>query len=392
MSRQLNIPNINKRLEISGLNSADLANIVGVSRTSVSNWINGTRFPKAKYLLEISKILKLGFKELVVEDQEVLPIIAFRKKANTKTTDKHYEAAIRRGHVLKNLVPFLPYDNLSQPPALIDPQTTYSYIQNATAEIRRDLNLSQLDIIKTDHLLKIFNQLHAVIIPVFWGKKNNVHSHENALHIYLPDSKTTWVYLNLEANIPDFKFWMAHELGHAKAPHLENNTGEDFSDKFAQTLLFSEEMAKKEYSLLKKEKKKLGQIHRIIEMADNLVISPYTVFKQLERYIENYNLNPLLVDKNDIGKKLNAFNSNYHQVNEYIFNSKKPKPSEYLNLGNVFRTPFFQCLQKYLTHSEKSATIICDILNIPFVDGKAIYQALMRNGPIKDSSGYKFVF
>lgn len=53
------------------------------------------------------------------------------------------------------------------------------------------------------------------------------------LHIYLPDSMTTWIYLNLDTDAHDFKFWMAHELGHVFSPDLRGEPAEDFADAFA---------------------------------------------------------------------------------------------------------------------------------------------------------------
>ena len=66
-----------------------------------------------------------------------------------------------------------------------------------------------------------------MLIPVLWGARDR---HENALHIYLPGSATTWVYLNLDSEVHDFKLWMAHELAHVLAPGLRGDLGEDFAD------------------------------------------------------------------------------------------------------------------------------------------------------------------
>jgi Zn-dependent peptidase ImmA (M78 family) len=44
--------------------------------------------------------------------------------------------------------------------------------------------------------------------------------HENALHILLPAEKVTFIYLNLDTHLEDFKFWMAHELAHVYTPEL----------------------------------------------------------------------------------------------------------------------------------------------------------------------------
>jgi len=39
-------------------------------------------------------------------------------------------------------------------------------------------------------------------------------------------------------NIHDFKFWMAHELGHCLSPSLTGEDAEDFADGFVGALLF----------------------------------------------------------------------------------------------------------------------------------------------------------
>ena len=116
--------------------------------------------------------------------------------------------------------------------------------------------------IRFEHLIGFFNELQAVIIPVLWGNKEN---HENALHIYLPASMTTWIYLNLDCRIHDFKFWMAHELGHIHAPTLQSEAGEDFADAFAGALLVPHELAELEYEELQNLADILGadQVYQI---------------------------------------------------------------------------------------------------------------------------------
>jgi hypothetical protein len=77
-------------------------------------------------------------------------------------------------------------------------------------------------------------------LPFDWGKKGR---HENALHIFLPDFMTTWVYLNLDVTVHDYKFWMGHELDHGLAPELTGDEAEDFADAFAGALLFPEALS-----------------------------------------------------------------------------------------------------------------------------------------------------
>ncbi len=109
------------------------------------------------------------------------------------------------------------------------PPLEYAFVQAAAQEVRQHLDVGDSKL-TFEHLIDFFLQLHAVIVPVLWGEKQQ---HENALHIYLPKSRTTWVLINLDTHAHDFKFWMAHELGHAKAPDLRGDDAENFADMFA---------------------------------------------------------------------------------------------------------------------------------------------------------------
>lgn len=224
----INIGNITKQVEKLGLNQAAIAGKLGVTRESVSQWMQGKKFPRPAMLLKLSNLLQLSYNELVLKTAaEDEPVVAFRKKGNHRITPEYFEEAKDKGFLLEQLIPYLPYDYLSAPPVLIAPELKYEYIQAAAASIRKAIKKEIHDKIDFQDLIDFFNQHHSVIIPVFWGNKNN---HENALHIYLPKSRTTWIYLNLDSKIHDFKFWMAHELGHVKAPGLKNEEAEDFAD------------------------------------------------------------------------------------------------------------------------------------------------------------------
>jgi hypothetical protein len=119
------------------------------------------------------------------------------------------------GRRLRHLVPYLPFDRFVRPPTLKQPSTDYHYLQDLAAQVRREIGVVDGKALDFHHLIKRFQHLQTVLVPVLWGHKEK---HENALHIFLPDSTTTWVYLNLDVEVHDFKFWMAHELGHVLPP------------------------------------------------------------------------------------------------------------------------------------------------------------------------------
>jgi len=370
-NKKLNINAIKTKMEEFGVNQSELAGQLDVSRECVSQWLKGENFPKPRMLLELAKKLNLKFEQIVIRDQSQDPVIAFRKKAGVRTTDADYERARDMGEILKHLVTYLPYSKISRPASLANPESDYYYVQEAAREVRSTLKLKN-DIINFTDLIKHFIDLHATIIPVMWGPKNR---HENALHIYLPDSMTTWIYLNLDTNIIDFKFWMAHELGHVKTPNLEGDESEDFTDRFAGALLYPMEMAKSAYHDLIKMKNKGAVINRIKDIASDYIISPITVLKEINKYAEVMNLSPVDVD---IFAAARNFCKEFPSVTEDLFNRELPDASLYIKTtGKVFDTCFFKILKKYLKDEGKSSGFVQRVLDLPLTDAEDIYRYLI---------------
>lgn len=378
MERELNIQLIEDKMNQQGISQSGLAEKLDVSRESVSQWLRNAKFPRPDKLLKLAEILNLQYNEIVLRNIHE-PVIAFRKKGNSKTTEEHIARAKDMGIMLANLVPCLPYERLSKPSTLIEPKNDYQYIQKAAGEVRKAITMND-GVIKFTELIRFFGELHAVIIPVLWGKKD---SHENSLHIYLPDSMTTWVYLNLDSNVMDFKFWMSHELGHVKTPDLKGDDAEEFADHFAGALLYPEKYALEDYKKLNRinDNSKTGFI---IRRAEELLISPVTVFQELNRYAQ-YIKSPEL-ELTGLYPAVAKLNKNYNLMSEVVLGTKKPLPEHYVNgTTQIFNTPFFECLKKYLEESKKDHSYIQRIMNIPVTDAKGIFHFL-RDGSEQNNS------
>ncbi|MCG8619929.1 MAG: helix-turn-helix domain-containing protein [Desulfobacterales bacterium] len=376
-NKTLNIDKINTRLEVLGMSQTDLADVLDVSRQSVTNWLQGKKFPRPAALLKMGKTLGLAFNEIVIKkDTSLDPVVAFRKKGSHKISAEYVEDAKDKGYLLEHLTPYLPYDNLSAPPALISPGLDYEYIQAAAAETRKHLVAQKGQKIEFQDLINFFNTHHAVLIPVFWGNKSN---HENALHIYLPRSRTTWIYLNLDSKVHDFKFWMAHELGHVKAPELQSEEAEDFADQFAGALLFSKAMAEKEYKFINTLSTKKEKLARIREKAEALTISPLTVYYEINRYAAHSRQPELDFEKKaDIFKVNTAFCNQYKNVADHLFDTLPPTAEEYIRVSqDYFNSPFFRALKKLIIEKERSVGFLQNILNIPVLDARVLYQSLI---------------
>jgi transcriptional regulator with XRE-family HTH domain len=370
--KKLNFNNISKKLEDLGFNQAEIAKKLEVSRESVSKWFNNESFPKPAKLLQLSNLLQLKFDELVLKNQEFEPVIAFRKKGNTITKNEHIKRAIDMGDMLNKLAVLLPVNNF-KPASLIEPKLDYSYIEEVASHFRSKINISN-SIIKFEDLIGFFSELNAVLIPVLWGKKNQ---HENALHIYLPDTMTSWIYLNLDVNIFDFKFWMIHEIGHIISPGLKNDESEEFADAFSGAFLFPMELSEIEYKKIYGIKDDASRVSHIKNIAEKYLISPITILKQIDKYIVHNKLPDLSIN---IYPATTNLNKKYLPVSDSLFSTKNALAENYIKTcSDIFKTPFFNLLKQYLVESKDNYGYIERLLNIPVMDAKEIFKALINN-------------
>lgn len=376
MNKKLNIDKIQEAMDSGGLNQAGLAKNMGVSRTIVTSWFRGEKFPKPDKLLKLAVLLGLEFNEIVSKVQSPSePIIAFRRKTNRKTKDVHIDRAKDMGKLLELLVEFLPFENLEHPPTLKQPVIDYHYVQKVALRIREDIGISESEPIVFEMLINKFVEFEVILIPVFWGNKED---HGNALHIYLPLSKTTWVYLNLDSNLHDFLFWISHELGHVLSPSLKEDEAEDFADAFAQALLFPETIARKVYKEIEALSGAREKINKFFYYADKYTISPVTVLKAINDYASEYSLKEIKMD-NSFYAATTKFNKKYHSVSEILNESKPYTTVDYIKISRKsFETPFFDVLKKFLSENDKSPGFIQTILETSFLDAKEIYAELTR--------------
>lgn len=375
-TRKLNTRKMEESAERLGLTQAKLAAIVGVSREMVSQWMKGDKSPRPDKLLKLAMALGLTFDDIVLSPPSVNePIVAFRKKGSHKITDQYLDEARDTGRVLATLVPYLPFDQFVKPRTLIRPRQEYAYIQNVAAKIREQIGKAPEETIAFQDLIDFFNKLNAVIIPVLWGNKDK---HENALHIYLPESMTTWIYLNLDCHIHDFKFWMAHELGHVLAPELRDDVGEDFADSFAAALLVPREIASAEYPHLRRTKQIPRQIQHIKSVAERLCVSPLTVYWEINKHAEENRLPKIDLETNqEIFKANTNFNKAYQTVSECLFEDRTPSPAQYIqSAAKHFNSLFFETLKTYLRENQKPAGFVQNVLRMSLLDARNVYEAL----------------
>lgn len=373
MEKTLCSETIKAALASRGWTQKQLAEEVGVTSQSVTNWLKGVDFPRPDKLLKIARTFQLSFDQLV-KSSVPKPVVAFRKKAGAKTTDEHIVKAMAMGAMLQPLISHLPGT-----PALRSlipaPSTDYQQMQALVANVRnKHLGIGMTAELHYEHLLDEFAANGAVIIPVLWGKKDQ---HKNALHIHLPAENVTFIYLNLDTHIEDFKFWMTHELAHVYTPNLAGtDEGEDFADEFAGALLFPKDLAHAAYAEASR-KGVSDEIKVLHKFAAKYKISLYTVFKQVADYARGEGLPELTVSVQNIHAVRSKLRGKL--VSETLFSPLPPETSSYIAAArNIFRSEFFHALQSLLKERGTGAGYVQQVLDVSLKDATAIHAELLR--------------
>lgn len=370
MEKKLNISNIQDSMMRLGLSKIELASKLSVARNTVGDWLKPSKFPRPRHLLKLSEILELGFDDLVVQQQAKTPQVAFRKSGNHKIKDEHIERMEYSARLLKKLVPFLPFDQLSSIPKLRDPENNYEYYQKAASSMRNSLGLHDTKI-ENNQLFKIFGKYNSVLIPVLWGKGH----YKNATHIFLPDSETTWTFINMDVNPYDFKFWLCHELGHSKAPQLFDKEGEDFADGFGGAFLFPKHEAQSLYSEVMNKAKPSARFNVIKNCAKDLIISPITIYKQLELFATHQDMESLALEGMFYGANTNFLKAS-KLLSEELF-GVKPTAKQLIELAQTtMESCFFNALKTYLDTSDSPTKFIANLMDISIEDAVALNKEL----------------
>ena len=376
LSKVLNVTAVQEAMQRAGLNAAQLAEQLGVSRQSTNTWVQGKAQPRPDKVLKMARILKMKFEEIYEScpSQQVNePVVAFRRKARQFTTDEHREHAKRMGKVMERLVPGLPFDEFDAPTRIKHPSLDYDYIQRLVTHLRKQRNVSSDGKIAFEDLISEFAERQAVIVPVMWGSKSN---HGNGLHIYLPESQVTWVYLNLESNLLDFKYWMAHELGHILIGENSKINDELFCESFAAALLFPRKAVVTAYARLGSLKVGRELVNTIKALALEYEISPITVGEELNRHAVSVG-KPTIEFGNVLFKIATSLNKQFPKVSELVFGSSRVDPGRYVEGSRkVFGNLFFDSLKRYLTGVDDGGGFVQWALDIPLTDAKGIAQAL----------------
>lgn len=372
MQKNLQSDVIKRALVEQGLTQKELAAALDVSAQAVTNWLKGKDFPRPAALLKLAATLKLNFDQIVQKDNFSQPVVAFRKKAGSKTTQDHINHAIEMGMLLKPLVPYLPVQQALRT-QITSPAIEYEKLNVAALQTRERLGIGEQAVLSYEQLIGEFRNSGAILVPVMWGKKNE---HKNALHIRLPKEDVTFILINLDTRLEDFKFWMSHELAHVYTPELSGSEkGEDYADAFAGALLFPQTCAEACYKDISRKRTEAGIINALFECSQKHLISINTVYQQIKQYAKTMQLPALAITENNLHATRNSVTGPL--ISEVLFDPIPPAPDIYLaSCKNIFQSDFFDALKKMLNERETGPSYLQQILGISVHDAKVLYEEL----------------
>jgi transcriptional regulator with XRE-family HTH domain len=370
----LNASVIKAEMAKRGLTQSALAELCDVSREAVSNWLAGESIPRPAKLKLLGQQLDLAIEQLLTPSVIPEPVVAFRTRERKPVTGAAEDAGVEVGRHFRQLLAHTGVKALFAPRHLISPSIDDNFIREAARAKRNEIGLSATDVLTNDHLLNQLHDFGAFLVPVFWG--GDCEGHENALSIYLADSASSWVVFNLGCREDDFKYWLAHELGHCLTLHaLQGDAGEAFAEKFAQYLLFPDELA---MECLARMRNATDRLAVATWYAGHCGISVVTVVRAVQRVAE---VSGEVFEKLDTTKFFEQWKASRAQVptiaTQY-FGSVRPTTMEYVvRAEEIFRTPIFKALTAFQRQEGgRSPAFIAAALNVALPEAIELSRAL----------------
>ena len=354
-----------------GFTQATLAQKLGVSRESVSQWLKAGKFPRPAALLGLGKTLALSHGDLVLVAQEGIsdPVFAYRTNRNKEPKEKDLVSAKDMADALRILTPYLPAAPIVNPMTFSEPSLDRPFLKSAAAEIRRILSATDRSAIDLVMLVGQLVQQSIILIPVLWGPNGH-----NGLHVRLPQEKRTFIYLNLDKSWMDFRFWLLHEWAHVLAPHLEHARGEAFADSLAAEVLYPDSAAGLFLQRNRSQSSPGAWIASIVAEADLFEISPITVKNRLGQYARE---NSFSIPEPDIYGAVTNHLKRIPTVAGAIWKITEPDVTEYVTKSQlVFQTPIFDALARLVRERSIGPSFVERVLKIPFGDAGGIHGCL----------------
>ena len=378
----LNVTAIKATMSELGLSGAALAEACQVSKEAASNWLSGESFPRPSKLARIAEVLRLSVEQIIAPEEadQPEPVYAFRTKANRAVSGHAAAAAAQMGRHLQQLMPYIDQRSEFAPPQVRDPLIDRAHVRKVAERIRADIGLEPTAPITLDHILGLFHSFEAILVPVLWGL--NKEKHENALSVYLPESKASFVAFNLGCKEDDFLYWLAHEYGHCLSLHtLQGDAGEEYAEMFAPALVFPDAAASRCLHLIRAEGTRSKGLERARELAEEYGISIVTILKGADAVAEMAGEKPTGLLTGPFWAAWNHGRASVPSVASRLFGTDAPSPEKYLQVADArFGTPVFRALAAFQREEGRNPSVVSKTLMVPLGDAIGLSYALWERG------------
>jgi transcriptional regulator with XRE-family HTH domain/Zn-dependent peptidase ImmA (M78 family) len=375
----LNIQLIETSMKKLGLSGAAVAEACEVSREATSNWLNGESIPRPSKLTKLAAVLQVQVEQLLALEAAPKPIFAYRTARNKPVSGSAKESATELARHLEQLLPYVSERSESNSPFMREPSIDEERIRKIARDARASLQLNQTDVLTDKALETLFHTFGACLVPVIWGLDKV--KHENALTVYLPESKFCWVVFNLGCKQDDYKYWLAHEYGHCLTLHgLSEEDGETFAEYFAQHLVFPDEVA---FVCLEEMRKAEAPMSVAETYSTCYGVSIVTVLKATERLSNQLHgvtqglLTPRFWGGWNMGR------GKVPSMLTAVFGTETPSIDEYVSKSEAkYKTPVFKAIAAFQeAECGRNPAFIAKALNIGLGDAVSLSHALWQPQP-----------
>lgn len=271
-----------------GLKLNQLADEIGVSRQSVSDWIKG-QIPKGIHLVNLCRILEVTPNVFFdVSDEPPITVPAHRKKANAKVTPERQQYALE---LAKEYSTF--FKNITEPrivPVIRAKDRSDSSARAVAAELRKIAGSSGQDPITQEETFRLMKRLGIHVIVRRFPDTIKAYAFYTKIHSYRA------VFVDYNTNVIDLNFALLHEAIHAVRDEevvsaSYDNEEETFCDLVANYIQFPDEYVEFAHNTVASLSNRGQQVNLLKRLGEKNLHALFGLSKRIKQVDSSFTLN-----------------------------------------------------------------------------------------------------
>jgi len=313
-----------------------LATIVGVSRQTVNDWING-QIPKGNHLLSLCNIFAVKPDSFFVDTtSDYLKVPVHRTRRGAKITSEMQESAILLLRGYSNL--FRNYNKSDILPVIKSHEGSLDDAINIANKLRSMSGVTGKNPISYQHTFKLAVSLGINLIFRYFPTEIKSYAFCTKIH----DHRI--VFVNNSTNIIDLIFPLLHEFIHAVRNDDEFYTEyeieeENFCDRVANFIQFPRSYVEMVYGAIK-GLKPAYQVNMLKGYGESNSHSLHGIVKSIKIFYPSFNLNVGGADTN--------LKKRFLTIGDILFLRNNPR--EYVQRLNSYSSNFLNVLYEQINH------------------------------------------